>query len=622
MRYERNRKIRDRRTAPAPVLTLFLALTLFLTAGTGSVRAADSMPGDELQAILNPRAESVPETPADSHEPGEFLVIADEKQDAYTADTLGTLGYELTAMGYRADYTTSRIYSGKTRSFDETYDRIIWVTSSRQTSEKDLLRCPDTAYGGSLLMLGAMPEELTKRNNLGQGFVSTEEVSGTASYQMKGQNVFTSLVSLDVSRLYRTADYMSGTWKTTSGTYPLTVGWGTLRNLVLRDYRSDFAKAVLMEEITLWLWPYHNAPHSDSSCLVLDELKRYKNGGTTSDSSCLVLDEIYPYTDPERLLRLVKELESRNMNYVLSVMPLYRHSDYPGMKQFCEVLRYAQAHGGTVILHSPIIQNGVETNELQESLTSAFESYIENDVYPIALSIPSAWIFDDDLHETLGRYRTLFLEDTAAFSEKSGDTLASACNRFLSLGTQLFTPAIPLDDTGVSYLDTCATAVYVNAEEDDEKIGRIIGAARYSPVSMESLWDMDQAVYTNRSHYLTWDGKNLICDGGTVSLAYHPKPYDENFNYKRNVYYRATADLARENVLLIFFSLAVSILFVVLILAARRQMERQFLFRRRSDRPPDAADPGGYHPEGPRTGGKDRKENAGSEENDDRNDSR
>lgn len=602
MRYERNRKIRDRRTAPAPVLTLFLALTLFLTAGTGSVRAADSMPGDELQEVLNPAAESVPEMPEDSRQPGDILVIADEEQDAFTADTLGTLGYELTAMGYRADYTTSRIYSGKTRSFDETYDRIIWVTSSRQTSEKDLLRCPDAAYGGSLLVLGVMPEELTERKKLGQGIVSTEEVSGTASYQMKGQNVFTSLVSFDVSRLYGTADYMSGTWKTTSGTYPLTVGWGNLRNLVLRDYRSDFAKAVLMEEITLWLWPYHDAPHSYSSCLVLDE--------------------IYPYTDPERLLRLVKELESRNMNYVLSVMPIYRHADYPGMKQFCEVLRYAQAHGGAVILHSPIIQNGVETNELQESLTSAFESYIENDVYPIALSIPSAWIFDDDLHETLGRYRTLFLEDTAAFSEKSGDTLASACNRFLSLGTQLFTPAIPLDDTGVSYLDTCATAVYVNAEEDDEKIGRIIGAARYSPVSMESLWDMDQAVYTNRSHYLTWNGENLVCDGEAVSLAYHPKPYDEHFNYKRNVYYRATADLAHENVLLIFFSLAVMILFVVLILAARRQMERQFLLRKRSDRPPDAADPGGYHPESPRTGGKDRKENAGSEENDDRNGSR
>lgn len=560
------------------------------------------MPGDELQEVLNPAAESVPEMPEDSRQPGDILVIADEEQDAFTADTLGTLGYELTAMGYRADYTTSRIYSGKTRSFDETYDRIIWVTSSRQTSEKDLLRCPDAAYGGSLLVLGVMPEELTERKKLGQGIVSTEEVSGTASYQMKGQNVFTSLVSFDVSRLYGTADYMSGTWKTTSGTYPLTVGWGNLRNLVLRDYRSDFAKAVLMEEITLWLWPYHDAPHSYSSCLVLDE--------------------IYPYTDPERLLRLVKELESRNMNYVLSVMPIYRHADYPGMKQFCEVLRYAQAHGGAVILHSPIIQNGVETNELQESLTSAFESYIENDVYPIALSIPSAWIFDDDLHETLGRYRTLFLEDTAAFSEKSGDTLASACNRFLSLGTQLFTPAIPLDDTGVSYLDTCATAVYVNAEEDDEKIGRIIGAARYSPVSMESLWDMDQAVYTNRSHYLTWNGENLVCDGEAVSLAYHPKPYDEHFNYKRNVYYRATADLAHENVLLIFFSLAVMILFVVLILAARRQMERQFLLRKRSDRPPDAADPGGYHPESPRTGGKDRKENAGSEENDDRNGSR
>ncbi|MGN1023982.1 MAG: DUF2334 domain-containing protein [Lachnospiraceae bacterium] len=560
MRFEQNWKIRKRTFAFAVAFALSAVLILFLAAGVQPVFAAESEPKEQLQEILNPETEDVPATPEDSTEYGDILVVSDEEQDAYTEDTLGVLGYELTALGYRADYTTSRGYSEDPQFFDETYERIIWVTSAEQTSEKNQLRCPDEAYGGRLLVLGAMPEELAVQKNLGDGEVNRGEVPGTASYTLKGSNVFTSLIILDVSRLYKTADYTSGTWETASGTYPLTVGWGTLRNLVIRDYQSDFAKAVLMEEITLWLWPYQDAPHSYSSCLVLDE--------------------IYPYTDPERLLALVKKLESRNMNYVLSVMPLYQHADYPGMSQFCEVLRYAQDHGGAVILHSPIIQNGVETEELQESLTAAFESYIENGVYPVALSVPSAWIFNDDLHDTLGRYRTLFLEDTDAFSEQDTSALSSAGSRLLSLGAQVFTPAIPLDDTGVSYLDTCATAVYVSMETDDEKVDRIIDAADASPVSMESLWDMDQAVYTNRSHSLTWDRKNLIVDGELVSLTYEPKAYNDDFEYKRNVYYRAIADLSNENVLLIFFSLVVIIAFVSMILIARKQMRRQFLYKK------------------------------------------
>lgn len=523
---------------------------------------------------------------ADDTVKGSFLVIYPDSLSGTDRDNLSAAAAVLTSLGDTADYVPAKKAAG---ALDD-YDNIIWLPGTAETSdtsgsgkaedaetgtagaaepgtpdaaasaaEPDAAGEAETNEAGASsdkhqMFLGSVPEWALQDSGATLTQSSAGESGAEAVYTFSGTRMETS-VSLQDPVFLTNKEYEEGTVRIGSGSYPLASGWGNDRYLALQAYGSDFARALLTQEITLWQWPYLNSPHSYTEYVVLDE--------------------VYPFTDPDRLLKLVESMAEKKMNYVISVMPIYKHADYPAFQQFCEVLKYAQASGGAVILHSPLIQNGVDDGTLQDQLTTATENYFAMGVYPLALSIPSDWIFNDELHDTLGRYRTLFLEDMDAFEGREPSDLSTA--KFLSLGSQLITPAIPLDHTGAGYLDCCATAVYLNIDEKDDEIAAAAAAVRDSSIPMQPLWDMNQTVYLNKGGYLFWDGSTLEVDGSYPDLTYRPEEYPENFDYKRNVYYRATADLAGQNRVLIIFSCFVLVLFVLLGIRSRKDMRRKFI---------------------------------------------
>lgn len=110
--------------------------------------------------------------------------------------------------------------------------------------------------------------------------------------------------------------------------FPLCQTAGSITHLAYFDPSQEAQCAFLSTLLQTWLWPYKNSP--------------------TAYGQYLVLDRIYPFADPERLLSLVEMLETENVPYVLCVMPIYANADYPAMKRFCEVLRYAQSRGAVI----------------------------------------------------------------------------------------------------------------------------------------------------------------------------------------------------------------------------------------------------------------------------------
>ena len=88
---------------------------------------------------------------------------------------------------------------------------------------------------------------------------------------------------------------------------------------------------------------------------------------------------------------------------------------------------------------------------------------------------------------------------------------------------------------------------------------------------------MDEAVYLNENHYLTWDGSTLIVDGEQRFNSYVPLVEEEKHDYKRNTYYRFVANLKNQNHFLIGLSLVVLLIFLMLTYFSRRQMHNRFL---------------------------------------------
>lgn len=484
-------------------------------------------------------------------------------EEEETLRSLGAAAAVLTQLGYTADYYRAdeeeRIRS--LLAHPEKYNGVIVLTGENGSLADGL-----AGYDGSILALGTVTETLARARGISGASVLEGTQAGCCSYPFAGAPDSTYTICLkdplvmveeSGSSLYREGEYRAE--RGSSPAYPLVFGNSKLRDIVLQDYSTSLAQAVLAEEITLWMWPYEDSPH------------RY--------TEYLVIDGIYPFSDPVKLLDIVQYLKDRKMNYVLSVMPLYDHGDYPSMQKLCSVLRYAQDDGGGVILHSPVLQNSPSEEEIQEKLTDAWESYTENGVYPAAFSVPSEWILGQDLTETLGRFRTLFLEDTDAFFETDPSTLERGTRSFLALGSQLVSPAVPLDESGVGYLDTNATFCRISLTETEEEIRAVIEAAKSCPVPMSGLWDAEQKVYLNQGGSIIWDGDRLLVNGEEKSLAYEEREIPDDFDYRRNVYYRATASIAGENRILIGFSIIVIGIFLLLAVRSRRQMKRRFLFR-------------------------------------------
>lgn len=509
-----------------------------------------------LAALLFP-AGAEDDAPTEEEQPpklGDVLVIYPEEADRRTVeDNVSAIAQALFRLRYTADFVEAQD-AGQVIG---QYERVIWCdTAVSDRMDPAILE----GFEGLLLVLGQV------RGLEAFGLTAREDFSGSvmgvAEYAFDDEILFRHSVAVMNAGELADAPYQNGVLAVSSGQMPLASGSGNVHYLAQQDYTDSFSKELLVKEIARWLWPYDT------------RMPTY--------TQHVVLDAVYPFYDPYRLRTLVDYMVENRMHFVISVMPIYEHGDYPAMTQFCEVLRYAQSSGGAVVLHAPNAQNALDANELARQLAAATVSYFNQNVYPLALEIPSEWLFREDLLPLLGRYRTLFISDMDAFSAHA--VKEYGMRDYLLSGVQQIVPALKLDETGVSHVARCGTAVYLDMSmTENEQLISMIDAVKDAPIPMQSLWGMDQAVYTDEGHYLTWDQNTLIVDGTQRFNVYSPTPYDANFDYKRNEYYRFVANLKNQNQFLIGISIVVLILFMILGTQSRHQMHKRFLKRSSPD---------------------------------------
>lgn len=226
--------------------------------------------------------------------------------------------------------------------------------------------------------------------------------------------------------------------------FPLCQTAGNITHLAYFDPSQEAQCAFLSTLLQTWLWPYKNSP--------------------TAYGQYLVLDRVYPFADPERLLSLVEMLETENVPYVLCVMPIYANADYPAMKRFCEVLRYAQSRGAGIVMHVPqVTLVNVTVEDLQENIANAYSAYSRYGVYPLAIEAPDVWLMSEKGQDVLRGWRTVFLfrSDEALYGEKQAENTA------LRDGHQIVAPAYA---DATAFTNAYAQAIYLDPSEDIETL--------------------------------------------------------------------------------------------------------------------------------------------------------
>lgn len=336
---------------------------------------------------------------------------------------------------------------------------------------------------------------------------------------------------------------------------------GCLYHIPVSGLEDNPVKAAASKEISIWKWPYNGEPHIYAQYIVLNE--------------------VYPFQDPDKLLEIINGMISKKEPFVISVMPVYHNGNYPAMQHFCEILRYAQANGGVIILHSPINQMPEFNIELvNDYMTTATRIYMEQGVYPMGIQVPRNWLFDENTIEVLSRFRTVLVaneEDSLIEWDEDVRT-----NSVYKDGHQWIAPAIALDEKGTSFLKTYSSAVYIDITDDIENIERTIQACITSEVPLKSLWDIEHSFWTDED-ILTYRNHILLVNGKRTENEFTATEYDEDFEYNRNMLQRFSKDLSSENQKLIVVVVVVSILFLWFIFAARRRNRQQFFWKQANE---------------------------------------
>ncbi len=330
---------------------------------------------------------------------------------------------------------------------------------------------------------------------------------------------------------------------------------GVISHIPTTDIEDELVKAAFSKEIAQWKWPYQGEPHIYAQYMLINK--------------------VYPFEDPEKLLQVINLMIDKEEPFVISVMPVYVNGDYPAMQRFCEVLRYAQANGGTVILHVPINQMvSLDTDLMYEYLTLALDIYVNQGVYPMALQVPSNWIFQEDTIEIMSHFRTIFImEEEDEYIEASSDMTS---NIVFKDGHQWIAEAIGLDNFKTSYLSVSSTAVSIDMQDEMQVIEEKIKACQTSFIPLKSLWDSEHSFWTEDNR-MTYADHRIVYNDEVIENTFFPTEYEEEFSYNRNVLSRFSKDLTSENQKLVVAVSIISFLFLLFILIARYNNRKKFL---------------------------------------------
>ncbi len=400
-------------------------------------------------------------------------------------------------------------------------------------------------------------KEYLNRTGRSDEYTVCEGEAGTLTYDFGEQNRKQSLVTFE-ELLFLKGDhtYAAGCLQTGMKEGYFFADWNKLAHTPVSDLSNPLVLSAFTKEFSIW---------------------KQKDREVEEYAQYIVFDKVYPFQNPEKLFGLIKEMTRNKIPFVISVMPIYIHGDYPAMQHFCEVLRFAQDNGGVIILHAPVNQmEEFDVDMVNESLSLAARIYMEHGVYPMGLQVPENWMTNSSTAEVMSRFQTILVSEETD-GQLEADWKEAECNLANRYDHQWIAPAISLNDKGIGCLTTYSTAVYLDINEDLEQLEQRIDACENSFVPVKNLWEISHSLYTNTDTISYQNGK-IYLNGKQVDKAFVPTQYEEDFAYNRNQLQRFSRDLTRENHKLLTAVVLVTVLFVIFIIIARRNNRSRFFY--------------------------------------------
>ena len=143
------------------------------------------------------------------------------------------------------------------------------------------------------------------------------------------------------------------------------------------------------------------------------DLIDYTLGKNVQSNKFLMINNVNPFINLNDLVAKIKYLNEQGIPFILNTIPVFENPNFDAMKRFTEVLRYAQASGGYIVLSCPYIENENATSEeIFNPMEEGYKNYINYLVYPIAISMPRYLLYRNDMKQYVEKSNTIFIENS------------------------------------------------------------------------------------------------------------------------------------------------------------------------------------------------------------------
>lgn len=140
---------------------------------------------------------------------------------------------------------------------------------------------------------------------------------------------------------------------------------------------------------------------------VLKNFEVNKNQG----KNYFMIDKIYAITNLNELMDKIDYLYDEGIRFIFSIMPVYENANLKAMRNYTEILRYAQSKGGKMFFHSAdIYREGTAVKDIYDRMNLGYGNYINYHVYPLALDIPENWLYFEDYKMIINKSNTLAMD--------------------------------------------------------------------------------------------------------------------------------------------------------------------------------------------------------------------
>ena len=213
-------------------------------------------------------------------------------------------------------------------------------------------------------------------------------------------------------------------------------------------------------------------------------------------------------------------------------------------------------------------------------VTDAVTALTDRGVYPLGYDVPYSWLWDEDALIWMRRSRTVFLhedEDPVNFTRQTRRNIA-----YDNYNNLIF-PVLDLAKDGQNTVLQFPAAQRISASVSLRELEANLDRVKSNRNSYYSLWDSDQSLWADNLH-LSYHGGSVTLNDELQSLVYTPEPYEENYDYQRNILKRFTVSLQNESHFLIGLVAVVTVLFLGMIFYARAQTRKYFFYPREKEK--------------------------------------